>query len=82
LQKERHETPSSRAANDSLRLRPRPRRRIENLRLQGIAAALGELSRAHMEPDLAAMVLESLGLSVSDLKKAWADPYDLEALQP
>jgi hypothetical protein len=34
-----------------------------------------------MEPDLAAMVLESLGLSLSDLKQAEADPYVLEALQ-
>jgi hypothetical protein len=51
------------------------------LRLQGIAAALAELSRAHMEADLAAMVLQSLGLSVSDLKQAGANPYDLEALQ-
>jgi hypothetical protein len=33
-----------------------------------------------MEPDLAAMVLESLGLPVCDLKNARADPYDLEAL--
>ena len=30
--------------------------------------ALGELSRNHMEPDLAAKVLESLGLSIADLK--------------
>jgi len=64
----------------STRLHPRTRRRIENLRLQGIAAALGELARAHMEPDLAAMVLDSLGVSVADLKAAGADPYDLEAL--
>jgi hypothetical protein len=56
-------------------------RRTDNLRLQGIDAALAELSRAHMEPDLAAMVLQSLGLSVSDLKHAGADRYDLEALQ-
>jgi hypothetical protein len=34
-----------------------------------------------MWPDLAAMVLATLGLSVSDLKDAGADPYDLEALQ-
>jgi hypothetical protein len=54
---------------------------IARYRLPGVAAALGELSRAHMEPDLAAMVLESLGLSLSDLKQAGADPYDLEALQ-
>ncbi len=45
------------------------------------AVALAELSRTHMEPDLAVTVLKSLGLSVSDLKNAGADPYDLEALQ-
>jgi hypothetical protein len=55
--------------------------RVAKLRLQGIAAALGELSRTHMEPDLAAMVLQSLGLSITDLEAAGADPYDLEALQ-
>jgi hypothetical protein len=74
-------SPLRRAASQSLRLRPRSQKRIDNLRLQGIAAALAELSRAHMEPDSAAMVLSSLGLSVSDLKSAGADPYDLEALQ-
>jgi hypothetical protein len=60
---------------------PEPPDRVAKLRLQGIAAALGELATTHMEPDLAAMVLESLGLSVSDLKDAGADPFDLEALQ-
>jgi hypothetical protein len=55
--------------------------RVAKLRLQGIAAALGELSRTHMEPDLVAMVLQSLGLSITDLEAAGADPYDLEALQ-
>jgi hypothetical protein len=55
--------------------------RVAKLRLQGIAAALGELSRTHMEPDLATMVLQSLGLSITDLEAAGADPYDLEALQ-
>jgi len=34
-----------------------------------------------MEPDLAAMVLESLGLSITDLEAAGAEPFDLEALQ-
>jgi len=34
-----------------------------------------------MEPGLAAMVLESLGLSLSELKQVGADPYDLEALR-
>jgi hypothetical protein len=68
-------------ASRNLRLRPRSQRRIANLRLQGIAAALAELSRTHMEPDLAVMVLESLGLSIADLKAAGADRYDLEALQ-
>jgi hypothetical protein len=33
-----------------------------------------------MEPDLAAMVLDSLGLTVKDLEAAGADPYDLEPL--
>jgi hypothetical protein len=33
------------------------RNQIENFRLQGIAAALGELAGYHMEPDLAVMVL-------------------------
>jgi hypothetical protein len=64
---------------------PRPTRarhakRVANLRLQGIAAALGELASAHGEPDLAAMVLDSLGLSVADLQRAGADPHDLEHL--
>jgi hypothetical protein len=60
---------------------PTTARRIANLRLQGIAVALAELARAHMEPDLAHMVLDSLGVTVSDLKAAGADPYDLEALK-
>ncbi len=55
--------------------------RASKPRLQGIAAAFAELSRAHKEPDLAAMVLNGLGLSVSDLKSAGADAYDLEALK-
>lgn len=57
------------------------RDRVATLRLQGVAAALGELSRAHMEPDLALMVLHSLGLSVADLEAAGADPYDVEPLK-
>jgi hypothetical protein len=36
-------------------------------------AALGELASAQFEPDLAAMVLDSLGLTI-------ADAYDLEHL--
>jgi hypothetical protein len=76
--RKRHPRPP---ASQSLRLRPRSQRRIDNLRHQGIAAALGELACPHMEPDLAAMVLDSLGLTIADLKKAGADPYDLEALQ-
>ena len=52
-----------------------------NYRLQGIAAALGALAREHMEPDLAAAVLDSLGLTVKDLEAAGADPYDLEPLK-
>jgi hypothetical protein len=62
--------------------RPRPAKPTTNLRLQGIAAALGELARAHMEPDLAAMVLASLGLTFADLKAAGADAYDLQPLKP
>jgi hypothetical protein len=62
--------------------RARHARRVANLRLQGIAAALAELARAHMEPDLATMVLDSLGLTVADLQAAGADAHDLEALKP
>jgi hypothetical protein len=47
-----------------------PPSQIARYRLPGIAAALGELSRAHMEPDLAAMVLEAPGLFLSDLKRS------------
>jgi hypothetical protein len=72
---------SRQSTSRSLRLRPRSRRRIDNLRYQGIAVALGELACAHMEPDLALMVLESLDLSVADLKNAGAEAYDVEALQ-
>jgi hypothetical protein len=59
----------------------RPANPTANLRLQGVAAALGTLARDHMEPDLAAMVLDSLGLAVADLEAAGADAYDLEPLQ-
>lgn len=41
---------------------------------------LGTLARDHRQPDLAAMVLESLGLTLADLKRAGADAYDLAAL--
>jgi hypothetical protein len=34
-----------------------------------------------MEPDSALMVLDSLGLSLADLKAAGADPYDLQPLK-
>jgi hypothetical protein len=33
-----------------------------------------------MEPDLAAMVLASLGVTIEDLQRAGADAYDLEHL--
>ena len=69
----RHNEPCTSAASP-----PRP---PTNYRLQGIAAALGALAREHMEPDLAAMVLDSLGLTVADLKAAGADPFDLEPLK-
>lgn len=55
--------------------------RIQDARLQGIACALGELAGAHMEPDLAKGVLQSLGLTVADLKAAGADPHDLDPLK-
>jgi hypothetical protein len=51
-------------------------------RLQGIACALGELAHAHMEPDLAHMVLDSLGISFDQLREAGADPQDLRLLKP
>jgi hypothetical protein len=50
-------------------------------RLQGIAAALGELADAHLEPDLAAMVLNSLGLTIADLRRSGADAYDMRRLR-
>lgn len=55
-------------------------RRVANLRLQGIALALAELSRAHKKPDLAAMVMNSLRTSVAELEAAGADADDLAAL--
>jgi len=58
----------------------RRRHHAYNHRLQGIAAALGELASTHGEPDFAAMVLDSLNLSVADLRRAGADAYDLEYL--
>jgi hypothetical protein len=70
------------AVNRIIRPPALPRHHTDGeLRYQGIAAALGELARAHMEPDLALMVLDSLGISLSDLKSAGADAYDQEALQ-
>jgi hypothetical protein len=51
-----------------------------NYRIQGIACALGNLAREQMEPDLAAMILKDLGLTVAALKAAGADPFDLEPL--
>ena len=53
---------------------------IGNARLQGIACALGKRADAHMEPDFAQMVLESLGITMKDLQAAGADPYDLKRL--
>ena len=35
-----------------------------------------------MEPDLAIMVLDSLGVTIGELEAAGADSYDLEALDP
>jgi hypothetical protein len=54
---------------------------VSNAQYQGIAIALAELARAHMEPDLAVMVLQSLDLSVADLETAGADPYDLAEIK-
>jgi acetyl esterase/lipase len=45
-----------------------------------VAAALGTLARDHRQPDLALMVLDSLGLTITDLVRAGADPYDLQPL--
>jgi hypothetical protein len=61
--------------------RARHAKRVANLRLQGIAAALGELAGEHREPDLAAMVLQSLGLTVADLEAAGATADDLAPIQ-
>jgi hypothetical protein len=60
--------------------RPRPANPTTNLRLQGIAAALGNRAGAQMGPDLAALVLDSPAITVTDLEAAGADPYDLEPL--
>lgn len=54
---------------------------IANARYQGIAVALAELAGAHTEPDLAVMVLHSLGLSVADLEAAGADPCDVAEIK-
>jgi hypothetical protein len=61
--------------------RPRLANPTTNLRLQGIAAALATLAREHGEPDFAMMVLTSMDLSIPDLERAGADPYDLEPLK-
>jgi hypothetical protein len=61
--------------------RRRPANPTVNLRLQGIAAALGNLAGAQMQPDLAAIILDSLGVTVADLERAGADAYDLAPLQ-
>jgi hypothetical protein len=55
--------------------------KIDDARLQGIACALGELACAHVEPHLAHMVLDSLGLSIADLEAAGADSFDLDRLR-
>ena len=48
----------------------RPANPTANLRLQGIAVALDTLARDQMEPDLAAMVLDSFGVRLADLEAA------------
>lgn len=57
-------------------------REISDYRLHGIAYALAELAHAHMEPDLARMVLDSLGITRAQLREAGADPHDLRLLKP
>ena len=69
---------------------------IQNARLQGIAVALAELARDHMElnlaakmaeslgvtcPDLAIMVMKNLGLTLKDFENAGVEEYDLTALK-
>ncbi|MER9191220.1 hypothetical protein [Mesorhizobium australicum] len=44
--------------------------------LQGVTAALGTLARDHEKPELAAMVLDSLGITLADLQSAGADTID------
>jgi hypothetical protein len=68
-------------AGDFPRNPHRPANPTVNLRLQGIAAALGNLAGAQMQPDLAAIILDSLGVTVADLERAGADAYDLAPLQ-
>ena len=57
------------------------RRKTYNLRLQGIALALDELARTHVERDLALMVLDTLDLTIAGLEAAGADDHDLEPLK-
>ena len=59
--------------------RRRPAQPVTNFRLQGVASALAAVSREQLQPGLAARVLDSLGLTVADLKAAGADAYDLAA---
>jgi hypothetical protein len=60
--------------------RPCPANPTTNLRLQGAAAALGNLASAQTHPDLAAIVLDSLVITVTDLEAASADPRDPQPL--
>ncbi|PBB67407.1 hypothetical protein CK228_16435 [Mesorhizobium sp. WSM4312] len=46
--------------------------------LQGVTAAFGALARDHEKPELAAMVLDRLGISLADLQRARADTDDRE----
>src|SRR5215813_4759223 len=46
------------------------KRTVMNLRLQGIAVALGELAGTHLERDLAELVMLSLGITFDDLVNA------------
>lgn len=44
--------------------------------LQGVTAALGTLARDYEKPELAAIVLDSLGITLADLQSAGADSND------
>ena len=57
-------------------------REKSDYRLQGIACALGELAHAFDNADLARNVLDSMGITLAQLRDAGADPLDLKLLKP